>query len=110
MEREEEMLQAAADTFKVCGNEFDKAIRMLWVTAFTAGAYWADRHQQNVWHEPDEEPKDAKDLLLIDTKGCVCVGYVSHTNGAPRWKTYVKKGKVAKWAYIDDILPKGGAE
>lgn len=105
MTREEELQKVAEDTFKVCGSEFVKAIKSIWVTAFTAGAYWADRHQQNVWHNPDEEPKDAKDLLLIDEKGCAWVGYVSHTNGAPRWKTYVQKGKVAKWAYVEDLLP-----
>ena len=106
MTREEEMLQAAAETFKVCRSSFVKSIERIWVTAFSTGAFWADRNQQNVWHDPDEEPKDAKDLLIIDNKAHVWVGYVSHTNGAPRWKTYLQKGKVAKWAYIEDLLPK----
>lgn len=110
MTREEEIFQAAADTFKVCRSSFIKSIERLWVTAFNAGAYWADRHQKDVWHDTEEDPKDAKDLLLIDTKGCVWVGYVSHTKGSPTWRTYVQKGKVAKWAYVDDILPKGGEE
>ena len=110
MNRYEEISHAAEDTYKVCGGEFVKAIKRLWITAFSAGAYWADRHQKDVWHDPEEEPKDSKDLLLIDDTACVWVGYFSHTNGAPRWKTYVQHGKVAKWAYVEDLLPKGGEE
>lgn len=108
MEREKEMLQAAADTFKVCGDEFDKAIKMLWITAFIAGVDYADRHPKNVWHDASEDPKEPKDLLLIETDGCVKVGYVKRTKSSIRWKTFGRKGKVAKWAYIDDFLPKEG--
>ena len=91
-------------------HKLPKHIAKLIREAFAVGVVWADEHPKNVWHDPEDEPKDAKDLLLIDTKGCVWVGYVSHTNGAPRWKTYVQKGKAAKWAYITDLLPKGGEE
>lgn len=74
------------------------------------GTMWADRNPNNVWHDPEEEPKDAKDLLLIDNKAHVWVGFVSHTKGSPTWNKYVHDGKVAKWAYIEDLLPKGDAQ
>lgn len=51
MSREEEILNASADTFISYGDEFTRAIKMLWVTAFIAGAGWADKHPKNVWHE-----------------------------------------------------------
>lgn len=110
MTREEEMLQAAADTFKVCGSKIDKAIKMLWITAFIAGVDYADGHPKNVWHYPEEDPKEPKDLLLIETDGCVKVGYVTRTKSSIRWRTLGRKGKVAKWAYIEDLLPKVDAE
>lgn len=86
-------------------HSLDKSIMELIRGAFVFGTMWADAHPKNVWHNTEEEPKDAKDLLLIDTNGCVWVGYISHTKGSPGWKTYVQKGKVAKWAYVEDLLP-----
>ena len=105
MTREEEMLQAAADTFKVCGGEFDKAIRMLWITAFIAGVDYADRHPKNIWHDASEHPTEVGAILYRTTLGSFEL-VVHGTSSEDMWKVFVKDYGVKEWVYIKDLLPK----
>lgn len=106
MEREEEMLQAAADNFKVCRSSIVKSIERIWVTAFATGASWADRHQKDVWHDASEEPEGYNRAILCrDTKGNCWVEnmFLLHIT----WNEFIRVEMVDKWAYIKDLLPKG---
>ena len=90
------------------GHNLNENIMGLIRKAYVLGTIWADMHPKVVWHDPEDEPKGCKDLLLISYNACAWVGYISHTKGSPGWKRYVQKGKVTKWAYVADLLPKGG--
>lgn len=61
-----------------------------------------------VWHPAEEEPRPYKDILTEKKKGfyVVCSWY----NEGYGWKSYVKIFQLKRWAYIDDLLPKGGEE
>ena len=59
-----------------------------------------------VWHEAKEEPKKGEWILgeyqggIYQTYLC---GYVDC-----EWSSYVKVFSLIRWAYIKDLLPKGG--
>lgn len=111
MEREEQMLQAAADTLKVFRSSFVKSIERIWVTAFTTGAYWADRHQQNVWHDASEMPNNHSYLMLMIDRYTIKTDYVpaclKHCQlNRSNWNEFVKDANIRQWAYINDLLPK----
>lgn len=104
MTREEELQKVAEDAFKVCCSGFVQAVKSLWVTAFNAGAYWADRHQQNVWHDASEEPEGYNRAILCqDTKGNCWVENMFVVLRHNNWDEYVKIEMVDKWAYIKDL-------
>ena len=68
-----------------------------------------------VWHDATEKPYGGK-VVLIDT----CDGYIARTlasrsdekwrclAGIEKWRSFVDIYIVKRWAYIDDLLPKGG--
>ena len=81
--------------------------------AFKKGAEWADEHPKEglvdlsqVWHEPKEEPKIGECILgeyqggIYQTYLC---GYVDC-----EWSSYAKVFSLIRWAYVNDLLPKGG--
>ena len=59
-----------------------------------------------VWHPAEEEPRPYKDILTEKKKGFYVV--CSWCNEGYGWKSYVKIFQLKRWAYIDDLLPKGG--
>lgn len=76
---------------------------------FKAGAAWADRNTANKWHDTSEEPNKYEYILFE---------YISNKNELKYFAYYVtpfgnvlhefeKFGK-CRWAYISDLLPKGG--
>lgn len=80
---------------------------------FEAGAKWADANPKQglvnlsqVWHDADEEPYPYKDLLVENEKG----GHAVHSwyNESYGWKSFADIFQLRHWAYIDDLLPKGG--
>ena len=106
MTREEEILNAAREynngiTFASPSN----------VLHFEAGAKWADEHPKNIWHEPSEEPQNKPFRIICqDDWGNVevveddVVKFVYQGD----WEAYVKDNCIIRWAYISDLLPKGG--
>ena len=68
-----------------------------------------------VWHDTIEKPDGGK-VVLIDT----CDGYIARTlasrsdekwrclAGIEKWRSFVDIYIVKRWAYLDDLLPKGG--
>lgn len=65
------------------------------------------------WHSVDEEPDRTRNILIdesniiIDSSSYVC-NTISPLLYDGRWKHIVNKLNVMRWAYIEDLLPKGG--
>lgn len=80
--------------------------------AFLHGVEWADEHPANVWHSADEEPKDKYEIMVQDEFGHFWltdyVEDISHYQNG--WKECAASECIIRWAYISDILPKGGEE
>ena len=85
--------------------------------AFKAGAEWADTYPnlESLWHDASEEPtKEPISILATDAKGFTDA-YHFEKGGTIRiqrcrvnWAGAVLYFGLTKWAYIDDLLPKGG--
>lgn len=80
--------------------------------AFLHGVEWADEHPINVWHEASEAPEDdCKEILYQDKYGAWFfalkhdIVVVLEIN----WEDFAAEN-ISRWAYIDDLLPKGGAK
>ena len=81
-------------------------------SAFIAGAIWSDKHPKNVWHDASEEPQDNY-IVLCDgldnslqwVENCQHID-IYYAN----WQNYAEVFKVNRWAYIKDLLPKGGEQ
>ena len=76
-------------------------------SAFIAGAIWADNNPVNVWHEASEMPKEGEWILIQFDEDCydtlvLCDLY------ADIFCARCKKYGDIRWAYISDLLPKGG--
>ena len=129
MTREEEIINAAiearmasAETLTTRGTHHsiddvpfvDKMITYDEVAenAFIKGAEWADTHPINVWHHASEEPMDRKRaIVLYGTSPVVVTSYsyedILSTFGET-WYAYVILSNISLWAYLDELLPKGG--
>lgn len=61
----------------------------------------------SLWHDASEEPKIDEDVVLYDS----CGNFVTEFyNGDVTWNNIVVFHKATIWAYISDLLPKGGNE
>ena len=90
-------------------------------SAFIAGAIWADNNPpqdvvnlNDVWHDASEEPLlEGKEIIFLNEQG---IPYISERFGGTfsymledsYWERYVNLLRISKWAYVDDLLPKGG--
>ena len=100
MTRAEEILKAARDY--VNGVTLSSPSDVI---HFENGAKWADEHPINVWHSTNEEPNIDEDVVLFDS----CGNFVTEfCNGDVTWNNIVLFHKATMWAYISDLLPKGG--
>lgn len=102
MTREEEIKVSALkyidnfiqDVCRICGN--DDSIKG-----------YIDLSQ--VWHEASEVPVKREEILLIGELDNSWVCFVSsRLDTQDGWEKYVKDELVTRWAYISDLLPKGG--
>ena len=76
--------------------------------AFLHGVEWAELHPADVWHEASEKPR-AKEWLLIQFSGGDYEAFALDELGVETWSDWwCKNYKVIRWAYIKDLLPKGG--
>lgn len=103
MTRKEEILKAARDY--VNGVTLSSPLDVI---HFKNGAKWADEHPnlESLWHEASEKPR-AKEWLLIqfgeDDYDTIYM-YIDI------WCDLCKEFGAIRWAYISDLLPKGGEE
>ena len=81
---------------------------------FADGVKWAEEclNLSSLWHPADEEPEGGYWRILCQDEEDGC--WVENRNDAMRlhntWNEYVAIELVVKWAYIRDLLPKGGEE
>ena len=74
--------------------------------AFLHGVEWADEHPANVWHEAKEKPR-AKEWMLVQFGEGDYEAFALDLS-VDTWNWWCKNYKVRRWAYIKDLLPKGG--
>ena len=86
-------------------------------SAFISGAIWADNnHAQDVvnlndlWHDAIDEPQGEYEIICLDTLGNVWLtnrkqDMKYHQTG---WEECLMCECIVKWAYVKDLLPKGG--
>ena len=110
MSREEQLQQTAeewADYYKHAEDLCDYiSIRV----AYKEGAAWADKHPINIWHQADEVPENGAHILmeckLLDSKEFK--SYNIDYKGVVNWEVLKRYFGISRWAYIRDLLPKGG--
>ena len=73
--------------------------------AFEMGAKWVDEHPINFWHDAGEEPRRNELLLGEDTDGFSIYRWCLQEDN---WEAFVNETRLSRWAYIDNLLPKGG--
>ena len=112
MTREEQIQEAKDKTFPTSkeGRSYESA----WAAGgFEMGAHWADEHPNlsSLWHDASEEPKEEEFILIevINTR--------LEEDEVRYFVKYLRKwvvdsmkteGFKCRWAYIKDLLPKGG--
>ena len=76
--------------------------------AFLHGVEWAEMHPANVWHEAKEKPR-AKEWMLIQFGEDDYEALALDDLGVDTWShLWCNNYKVIRYAYISDLLPKGG--
>lgn len=103
MTREEQIREASATTLLQINCDIHEAV----ISAFQDGARWADNNPDtsSLWHDANEEPKEGMDILYISQNGKVHkVSKIDQT----LYDWLKDNDGIDKWAYISDLLPKGG--
>ena len=76
--------------------------------AFLHGVEWAELHPADVWHDAKEKPR-AKEWILIQFSGGDYEALALDELGVETWSDWwCDNYKVIRYAYISDLLPKGG--
>ena len=103
MTREEQILQAAR-TY-VSGVTLSSPSILI---HFANGAGWADEHPNlnSLWHDASEEPECEYEFICQDTLGDVWLT-VRRANETG-WEERAIRECIVRWAYVKDLLPKGG--
>ena len=100
MTREEEIFKAARSY--ISGYTLSSNLAVI---HFANGADWADEHPKNVWHDASEEPMYNELMLGIDSDGVSLYKWCGQEDS---WNAFCCITGLVKWAYISDLLPKGG--
>ena len=123
MERDEEMQQAAENyaasmcvycsAMIYCEDKNKKCVeRIEREKIFADGAKWADEqiNLSSLWHSADEEPVGKYEILVQDEFGHFWltdyVEDISHYQNG--WKECAACECIIRWAYVSELLPKGG--
>lgn len=77
------------------------------IDSFIEGADWTDKHPINVWHDASEKPR-ANEWLLIQFGEDDYDALSLNDLYIDMWCDWCKTSNVSRWAYISDLLPKGG--
>lgn len=78
--------------------------------AFLHGVEWADEHPVDVWHDASEVPAGRDWRILCEDESGKC--WVASRRDAftigYNWQEFAEDEALTRWAYIKDLLPKGG--
>ena len=114
MTREEQIVQAGIEytikTRSMCigGNTFSELVdKMNRNSDFEEGAKWADNHPVNVWHDTSEEPR-FNQWFLAQIGDNAFDTFIMAMDKNKEWKEWSNGINIKRWAYISDLLPKGG--
>ena len=105
MTREEEIKKAAQAY--ISGD----TLSIQYLMHFENGAGWADEHPnlERLWHDASEEPQDNYIVLCDGLDNLQWVENCQHIDiYYANWQNYAEAFKVIRWAYVKDLLPKGG--
>ena len=77
--------------------------------AFEKGAMFADKNPDlsSLWHDAKEKPRTKEWLLVQFDEDDYDTHYLNDLY-IDMWCTWCKTYNVIRWAYISDLLPKGG--
>ena len=64
-----------------------------------------DENNKMIWHDASEEPIYDGALLGVNSDG---VSIYKWCNQEGSWESFAKYCVLKRWAYINDLLPKGG--
>ena len=107
----EEQIEKAAEHFAELVNAnyaIPSAMKRIIKCAFRGGAGWAELHPVDVWHEASEKPR-AKEWILVQFEEDEYQTLALSESGMNTWfNAWVDEYRAIRWAYITDLLPKGG--
>ena len=107
----EEQIEKAAEHFAELVNAnyaIPSAMKRIIKCAFRGGAGWAELHPADVWHEASEKPR-AKEWILVQFEEDEYETLALDELGVETWSDWwCDNYKVIRYAYITDLLPKGG--
>ena len=61
-----------------------------------------------VWHDAKEEPEKGKFMIGIDEDGFSIYKWVGQDECG--WLSFAECNGLIRWAYLEDLLPKGGEQ
>ena len=108
MKRNEEISNSIDTIIPILPSESGRTYEQsLMATGFEAGVSWADSHPTNMWHDTNEEPRLNQWFLaqIGDNAFDTCVMEMDKNED---WKEWSNGINIKRWAYIRDLLPKGG--
>lgn len=79
--------------------------------AFEKGAMFVYNNSDlsSLWHDASEEPQGTYEILVQDEFGNFWLtDYAEDISHYQRWEQCVVCECITRWAYISDLLPKGG--
>lgn len=69
------------------------------------GGDYENENNKRIWHDASEEPIYDGALLGVNSDG---VSIYKWCNQEGSWESFAKYCVLKRWAYINDLLPKGG--
>lgn len=72
--------------------------------AFLHGVEWAEEQIANVWHDASEKPRTKEWILVQFDEDDYYTIYLF----IDIWCDWCKEFNPIRWAYVSDLLPKGG--
>lgn len=109
MTREEEIEKVATHYAELVEWEYNipASIKRIVKSAYRMGTKWSDEHPnlENKWHDASEEPRCNEIMLGMDSDGVSLYKWCGQEDS---WDSFCGITELIRWAYINDLLPKGG--
>lgn len=106
MTREEQRIKQIEQFASKCYEDGER------YSAFISGAIWADNNPDlsSLWHDASEMPSRTSCEILYEMRSNYGFQVTNLPDGltADNWENALKVCGIVRWAYITDLLPKGG--